>query len=239
MNAIYKAAPWLPITTLPSWYSPLLQNCLQNLERITTVSAERVKRRKVERTDDFECTLCLKLLYEPVTTPCGHSFCRSCLHQSMDHGEQINVYFNLIPHWLQFIWYVDPMTGNKCPMCRTVLFISPRTYPIRWELRWAICLCKICFCTLLKTHYALYSSGASNNIIMFDMLQCDIEQHYSEEFSGRICWEEVRAWKYDVLRSWFNAFIRHGCRPSLSKVVTEYIRASLQINGMRMPNCFA
>ncbi|OAY80425.1 LON peptidase N-terminal domain and RING finger protein 3 [Ananas comosus] len=86
-------------------FSPLLQNCLQNLERITTVSAERVKRRKVERTDDFECTLCLKLLYEPVTTPCGHSFCRSCLHQSMDHS-------------------------NKCPMCRTVLFISPRTYPI-------------------------------------------------------------------------------------------------------------
>ncbi|KAK9669204.1 hypothetical protein RND81_13G115400 [Saponaria officinalis] len=42
---------------------------------------------KPERTDDFDCTLCLKLLYEPVTTPCGHSFCRSCLFQSMDRSK--------------------------------------------------------------------------------------------------------------------------------------------------------
>ncbi|KAM0937820.1 putative transcription factor C2H2 family [Dioscorea sansibarensis] len=83
----------------------LLQACLQDLERITAGSAKRAKHWKPQRTDDFECTLCLKLLYEPVTTPCGHSFCRTCLLQSMDHG-------------------------NKCPMCRTVLFISPRTYPI-------------------------------------------------------------------------------------------------------------
>lgn len=45
---------------------------------------------------DAECTLCMKLLYEPVTTPCGHSFCRPCLSRSYDHA-------------------------NKCPMCRTVL----------------------------------------------------------------------------------------------------------------------
>ncbi|GMP33398.1 hypothetical protein CsSME_00006737 [Camellia sinensis var. sinensis] len=60
---------------------------------------------KPERTDDFDCTLCLKLLYEPITTPCGHSFCRSCLFQSMDQS-------------------------NRCPLCRTVLFISPRTCAI-------------------------------------------------------------------------------------------------------------
>ncbi len=45
--------------------------------------------------DDFECTLCLKLLFEPVTTPCGHTFCKQCFSRTMDHG-------------------------NKCPMCRTV-----------------------------------------------------------------------------------------------------------------------
>ncbi|KAI9117350.1 hypothetical protein K1719_011516 [Acacia pycnantha] len=63
-----------------------------------------------ERTDDFDCTVCLKLLYEPVTTPCGHSFCHSCLFQSMDHG-------------------------NRCPLCRTVLFISPRTCSISVTLK--------------------------------------------------------------------------------------------------------
>ncbi|KAJ4755540.1 LON peptidase N-terminal domain and RING finger protein 3 [Rhynchospora pubera] len=81
-----------------------LQSCLRNLDQSTNVPLN-LKQRKAERTDDFECTLCFKLLYEPVTTPCGHSFCRHCLHQAMDHS-------------------------NKCPMCRTVLFITPRTYPI-------------------------------------------------------------------------------------------------------------
>ncbi|KAL6647957.1 hypothetical protein ACP70R_012181 [Stipagrostis hirtigluma subsp. patula] len=84
--------------------SHILQTCLSDLDRNANIAAG-ARRARLDRTDDFECTLCLKLLYEPVTTPCGHSFCRSCLHQSMDHG-------------------------NKCPMCRTVLFIGPRTYPI-------------------------------------------------------------------------------------------------------------
>ncbi|KAJ3697851.1 hypothetical protein LUZ61_001556 [Rhynchospora tenuis] len=83
---------------------PHLQSCLRDLDQSANVPLN-LKQRKAERTDDFECTLCFKLLYEPVTTPCGHSFCRHCLHQAMDHG-------------------------NKCPMCRTVLFITPRTYPI-------------------------------------------------------------------------------------------------------------
>ncbi|XP_044981493.1 LON peptidase N-terminal domain and RING finger protein 3 isoform X2 [Hordeum vulgare subsp. vulgare] len=84
--------------------SHILQTCLGDLDRNTNAAA-RARCPRLDRTDDFECTLCFKLLFEPVTTPCGHTFCRSCLHQSMDHG-------------------------NKCPMCRTVLFIGPRTYPI-------------------------------------------------------------------------------------------------------------
>ncbi|KAA8542471.1 hypothetical protein F0562_023393 [Nyssa sinensis] len=78
---------------------------LQNLEMKTANMIGRRSHVKPERTDDFDCTLCLKLLYEPITTPCGHSFCRSCLFQSMDRG-------------------------NRCPLCRTVLFISPRTCAI-------------------------------------------------------------------------------------------------------------
>uniref|UniRef100_A0A453I0G9 RING-type domain-containing protein n=1 Tax=Aegilops tauschii subsp. strangulata TaxID=200361 RepID=A0A453I0G9_AEGTS len=84
--------------------SHILQTCLSDLDRSTNAAA-RARCPRLDRTDDFECTLCFKLLFEPVTTPCGHTFCRSCLHQAMDHG-------------------------NKCPMCRTVLFIGPRTYPI-------------------------------------------------------------------------------------------------------------
>ncbi|KAK6123176.1 hypothetical protein DH2020_043078 [Rehmannia glutinosa] len=80
-------------------------NPLLSLERSTTNMFMRRSHVKPQRTDDYDCTLCLKLLYEPITTPCGHSFCRSCLFQSMDRG-------------------------NRCPLCRTVLFISPRTCAI-------------------------------------------------------------------------------------------------------------
>ena len=35
--------------------------------------------------EDFECSLCYRLLYHPVTTPCGHVFCRQCLDRCLDH----------------------------------------------------------------------------------------------------------------------------------------------------------
>ncbi|KAH7447075.1 hypothetical protein KP509_01G089900 [Ceratopteris richardii] len=71
---------------------------------------QKRKRAKLQYNDDFDCVLCLKLLYEPVTTPCGHSFCRACLLQAMDHG-------------------------NKCPICRVVLLLSPKTYPVSVTLK--------------------------------------------------------------------------------------------------------
>ncbi|MCJ8734578.1 hypothetical protein PDJAM_G00237050 [Pangasius djambal] len=37
---------------------------------------------------DFECSLCMRLFYDPVTTPCGHSFCKNCLQRSLDHSPQ-------------------------------------------------------------------------------------------------------------------------------------------------------
>lgn len=36
--------------------------------------------------DTLECQLCYMLLYEPLTTPCGHTFCRVCFARSLDHS---------------------------------------------------------------------------------------------------------------------------------------------------------
>lgn len=58
---------------------------------------------------DAECTLCMKLLFEPVTTPCGHTFCRPCLLRSLDHT-------------------------SKCPMCRAVLHVG-RQLPVSVVLK--------------------------------------------------------------------------------------------------------
>ncbi|CAL0305031.1 unnamed protein product [Lupinus luteus] len=91
-------------------FSNSLRASLQNLESESCRSTGTNSHGQPGRNDDFDCTLCLKLLHEPVTTPCGHSFCRSCLFQSMDRG-------------------------NRCPLCRTVLFISPRTCSISVTLK--------------------------------------------------------------------------------------------------------
>ncbi|KAI4833122.1 hypothetical protein KUCAC02_016039 [Chaenocephalus aceratus] len=38
--------------------------------------------------NDWECSLCMRLFYEPVTTPCGHTFCKNCLERCLDHTPQ-------------------------------------------------------------------------------------------------------------------------------------------------------
>lgn len=35
--------------------------------------------------EDLECLLCRQCLSDPVTTPCGHTFCRDCLTRVLDH----------------------------------------------------------------------------------------------------------------------------------------------------------
>ncbi|XP_068423193.1 LON peptidase N-terminal domain and RING finger protein 3-like [Clinocottus analis] len=35
---------------------------------------------------DLECSLCMRLFYEPVTTPCGHTYCLRCLERCLDHN---------------------------------------------------------------------------------------------------------------------------------------------------------
>ncbi|CAF3835159.1 unnamed protein product, partial [Adineta steineri] len=36
---------------------------------------------------DFECSICVSLLWIPITTPCGHVFCRECLIRSVDNTQ--------------------------------------------------------------------------------------------------------------------------------------------------------
>ncbi|XP_053330018.1 LON peptidase N-terminal domain and RING finger protein 3 [Spea bombifrons] len=35
---------------------------------------------------DLDCPLCMRLLYEPITTICGHTYCLKCLERSLDHS---------------------------------------------------------------------------------------------------------------------------------------------------------
>ncbi|XP_015265649.1 PREDICTED: LON peptidase N-terminal domain and RING finger protein 3-like [Gekko japonicus] len=41
--------------------------------------------RSLLSTSDLECSLCIRMFFEPVTTPCGHTFCKECVERSLDH----------------------------------------------------------------------------------------------------------------------------------------------------------
>lgn len=37
--------------------------------------------------DRFQCSICLNVFSDPVTTPCGHNFCKTCLSEHWDSSE--------------------------------------------------------------------------------------------------------------------------------------------------------
>ena len=49
---------------------------------------------------EFECQVCYALMLDPLTTTCGHSFCRQCVARVLDHSK-------------------------LCPICRRVLLMRP------------------------------------------------------------------------------------------------------------------
>ncbi|PNW70368.1 hypothetical protein CHLRE_17g716850v5 [Chlamydomonas reinhardtii] len=55
--------------------------------------------------EDWDCCLCAKLLFEPVTTPCGHTFCKECFARAIDHKP-------------------------RCPYCRAVLHVARDALPV-------------------------------------------------------------------------------------------------------------
>ncbi|TRZ00422.1 hypothetical protein DNTS_026744, partial [Danionella cerebrum] len=58
-----------------------------------------------EAQDEFLCAVCLDLLKDPVTVPCGHSFCRICISGFWDQEDQKRV--------------------SSCPQCRETFSSRP------------------------------------------------------------------------------------------------------------------
>ncbi|XP_015801792.3 E3 ubiquitin-protein ligase TRIM39 [Nothobranchius furzeri] len=69
---------------------------------------------RVLSEDQFTCSICLEIFVEPVSTPCGHSFCKACLQGYWNHSKKF-----------------------QCPMCK-------KTYSRKPEMSVNRVLAEIC-----------------------------------------------------------------------------------------------
>jgi len=75
-------------------HSTLSPSIMVDEEPVVTINSA-----KQLNISDFECPLCLSLLYEPVGFHCGHVFCKFCIERWMSSNGQL----------------------SQCPCCRTSL----------------------------------------------------------------------------------------------------------------------
>ena len=50
----------------------------RNARHVIMLRRSSTRNAAAENLDEYECSICVELLYEPYTGPCGHSFCRRC-----------------------------------------------------------------------------------------------------------------------------------------------------------------
>ena len=55
-------------------------------EEDPAVDTEALDRWKEASHKELDCHVCYSLMLDPITTPCGHTFCRQCLARILDHA---------------------------------------------------------------------------------------------------------------------------------------------------------
>ena len=78
--------------------------------------------------DDYDCALCLKLLYDPCTASCGHSFCKRCAYTLV--SSHVRTDASSTPG------RASSASHLKCPICRADL-------DRRWVPSPSIALCRL------------------------------------------------------------------------------------------------
>ncbi|KAI0303230.1 PUA-like domain-containing protein [Russula brevipes] len=69
---------------------------------------------------EVTCEICFTLLYQPITSPCQHTFCAKCLHRALDHGNQCPLCRQGLPGYSYF---------QDHPFNQTIISIILKAFP--------------------------------------------------------------------------------------------------------------
>ncbi|KAF8505595.1 LON-domain-containing protein [Russula emetica] len=75
---------------------------------------------------ELSCEICLTLYYQPITSPCQHTFCTKCLHRSLDHSNQCPLCRQPLPGFSYF---------HDHPFNKTVMSIILKAFPEAYSER--------------------------------------------------------------------------------------------------------
>merc|ERR550534_2064197 len=98
----YAAKMWERQANLNAMKKPKDNWFMQGV--LTIQKPYRAIAEKAVDRDDYDCPLCLRLYWQPVVTSCGHTYCKVCLEQALDHNPQ-------------------------CPQCRTSISMPGNSGP--------------------------------------------------------------------------------------------------------------
>merc|ERR1712088_498002 len=65
-----------------------IDNVIVEGTKMTHTQKDRDIDPEAVKAEDFDCSLCFRLLWQPITTPCGHTYCRACIDRSLDHKRE-------------------------------------------------------------------------------------------------------------------------------------------------------
>ncbi|KAL1747218.1 PUA-like domain-containing protein [Schizophyllum fasciatum] len=79
-----------------------------------------------ELLSELTCEICFQLFYEPITTPCQHTFCTKCLQRSLDHSPACPICRQELPGFAYF---------QDHPVNQTVMAIIRLTHKDLYDAR--------------------------------------------------------------------------------------------------------